>query len=209
MGALHEVAGRNGKDLPLDLRSNGYHPSRAQLGLKLNSEFEESCSSSSSRIPIVSQSDYQNKLVAGHRSLCGHGIPMHRGRGRRRARGRFQISEFGLNQTTSRFLSERRKRALYRCCKSGSLTRPEWDAICLGRVCAFSICFAFASTCGCGSAKSFLTDRHSKNQANSGAANSWQSTRADVSGSAVKLPESVRPISKTERQIWLQKTGSI
>src|SRR5271166_6518958 len=88
MGALHEVAGRNGKDLPLDLRSNGYHPSRAQLGLKLNSEFEESCSSSSSRIPIVSQSDKQNKLVAGHRSLCGHGIPMHR----ERARGRFQIS---------------------------------------------------------------------------------------------------------------------
>src|SRR5271166_950904 len=95
MGALHEVAGRNGKDLPLDLRSNGYHPSRAQLGLKLNSEFEESCSSSSSRIPIISQSDKQNKLVAGHRSLCGHGIPMHRERARRR--GRFRISEFGMN----------------------------------------------------------------------------------------------------------------
>src|SRR5271166_475558 len=44
------------------------------------------------RIPIVSQSDKQNKLVAGHRSLCGHGIPMHLGRARRR-RGRFQISE--------------------------------------------------------------------------------------------------------------------
>src|SRR5271157_1025182 len=36
------------------------------------------------------------ELVAGHRSLCGHGTPMHRGRARRRGRGRFQISEFGF-----------------------------------------------------------------------------------------------------------------
>src|ERR1700675_526689 len=33
-------------------------------------------------------------------------------------------------------------------------------------------------------------------------------TRAEVIGSTVK-PDSVRPISKTERQIWLQKTGSM
>ena len=41
----------------------------------------------------------QNKLIPGHRSLCGHGIPMHRGRARRRERGRFQISEFGFKIT--------------------------------------------------------------------------------------------------------------
>src|SRR5271166_5579349 len=52
------------------------------------------------RIPIVSQSDKQNKLLAGHRSLWGHGIPMHRGRARRR--GRFQISEFGFNELATR-----------------------------------------------------------------------------------------------------------
>src|SRR5271165_503292 len=34
---------------------------------------------------------------------CGHGIPMHRGRARRRARGRFQISEFGFNLRNLRF----------------------------------------------------------------------------------------------------------
>jgi len=73
----------------------------SDFGLSPNSEFEESSScsssSSSSRIPIVSQSDQQNKLVAGHRSLCGHGIPMLRGRAPRRGRGRFQTSDFGLN----------------------------------------------------------------------------------------------------------------
>ena len=35
-------------------------------------------------IRIVLQSDQQNKLVAGHRSPSGHGITMHRGRGRGR-----------------------------------------------------------------------------------------------------------------------------
>src|SRR5271165_5653871 len=42
------------------------------------------------------------ELVAGHRSLCGHGIPMHRGRARRRGRGRFQISEFGFKHSCYR-----------------------------------------------------------------------------------------------------------
>ena len=42
----------------------------------------------------ISNQTNRNKLVAGHRSCSGHGIPMHRGRARRR--GRFQISEFGF-----------------------------------------------------------------------------------------------------------------
>jgi hypothetical protein len=33
-------------------------------------------------------------------------------------------------------------------------------------------------------------------------------TKAEVIGSIVK-PDSVRPMSTTERQIWLQKTGSM
>jgi hypothetical protein len=47
-------------------------------------------------------------------------------------------------------------------------------------------CPVRAATGGAGSVKSFAVDRHSRNHANSGAINSWQSTGADVTGSAVK-----------------------
>jgi hypothetical protein len=46
-------------------------------------------------------------------SLCGHGIPMHRGRARRR--GRFQISEFGLSRYMLAYVAMRAK-----CCRTNA-----------------------------------------------------------------------------------------
>ena len=63
--------------------------------------------------------------ISWRMSLCGRGIPMHRGRARRRGRGRFQISEFGLNpdlegRCLQRLRPTGRKMALTQEAKAGA-----------------------------------------------------------------------------------------
>jgi hypothetical protein len=68
--------------------------------------------------------------IKGHRSPSGQGIPMHRGRARRRGRGRFRISEIGLiPQREARDTAGSKGQVRMAQQKKAREFTPEWSAV--------------------------------------------------------------------------------